>query len=99
MAKQMFDNKKYSPVAWMPLKKYLFQCDRKLAEHRQAALIHFNKDSEKFFKVVALCLFKLATGTNVPWGRGAVHPTAYARIPIHEKARFLRPLFFLSLHI
>ena len=101
MAKQMYDNTKYSPIAWMPLRKWLFNDDDdKVAARRAATLTHFGKDDTGFYEVVARCLYKLATGPNVPWGRGPANADAYCNVPIHEKVRrfFLR-VFFLSVNI
>ena len=86
MAKQMYNNKKYSPKAWLPLTNYLFDVvDDTVAEHRAERLTKFNSKDTEFHKVVALCLWNLANGTNVPWGRSAVQTKPYALIPIHEK--------------
>lgn len=85
MAKQMYQNKKYSDVAWAPLREWLFNCDESDTEQRGQILTHFNKDHTEFFSVVAQCLWNLANGANVPWGRGATQTSVYALLPIHEK--------------
>ena len=45
----------------------------------------FNAKDDEFHKVVALSLWNLARGANLPWGRGAVQTKQYAEVPIHEK--------------
>ena len=85
MAKQMYDNVKYSRPAWKPLKKWLFDCTEKVAAVRGKALTKFGKEDKEFHSVVAKCLWNLANGPNLPWGRGAVQPAVYSDIPIHEK--------------
>jgi len=95
MAKQMYANKKYSDLAWLPLNNYLFDCDESTADERGEELTKFNKDSTEFFQVVAQCLWNLANGSNVPWGRAATQPSVYDRIPASEKV--IVPFFFVIL--
>ena len=85
MAKQMYNNKKYSPKAWLPLKSWLFECDDDVSAARCKQLTKFNSKSAEFHKVVALSLWNLAKGPNLPWGRSAVQTKHYATVPIHEK--------------
>ena len=90
MAKQMYDNKTYAPVAWAPLTEWVFDdkvADDSVKDHRFACLTTFTKDDTHFFTVVTQCLWNLANGSNVPWGRGASRPGFYDSIPIHEKVR------------
>jgi len=87
MSKQMYDNKQFTPVAWAPLSDWLFNCKEETSKYRGERLMKFNKSDREFHRVVAECLWKLACGTNLPWGRSATLPDSYARIPIHEKAR------------
>ena len=101
MAKQMYNNKKYSPKAWLPLKSWLFDVedveDDAVADRRLTKLTKFNNKDTEFHEVVALCLWNLANGTNLPWGRSAVQAKPYALIPIHEKViGVLTSFFFLS---
>ena len=100
MAKQMYSNKKYSDIAWNPLRSWLNDCDDDVAEERKELLLKFNRGSHEFQAVVAKCLWRLANGANTPWGRAATQPRFYSNVPIHEKVigggvkpRFL---FFLS---
>ena len=101
MAKQMYQNKKYSPIAWAPLRAWLFDCEESVSKKRQQILVKFNKENTEFFSVVAQCLWNLANGTNVPWGRGATQTNVYALIPIHEKVIGCDGVsfFFLSFEI
>ena len=85
MAKQMYNNKKYTPVAWLPLRSWLFDCDEDVSEARSKILKKFSQKDTDFHEIVALCLWKLAKGPNLPWGRGAVQTKNYADVPIHEK--------------
>ena len=103
MAKQMYNNKKYSPVAWMPLRNWLFNCPEDISEARCLILKKFNAKDDEFHKVVALSLWNLARGANLPWGRGAVQTKQYAEVPIHEKVIgvpcSVTPVFFLSFDV
>ena len=87
MAKQMYDNKKYSTIAWSPLTNWLFETDIDQAEtvRRSEVLTKFTKEDDDFHTIIARCLWKLANGSNVPWGRGAVQPHVFAAVPAHEK--------------
>ena len=96
MAKQMYSNKKYSDVAWQPLKVWMFDCEEKLSEKRSNHLTKFNRDSTEFFDIVALCLWRLANGSNMPWGRSATQPDVFVSIPAYEK---VRAFFFCHLKI
>ena len=88
MAKQMYDNKLYSPKAWQPLSDWLFDCSKKTAAKRGLVLCKFNNKDTDFFKVVAECLWALARGPNMPWGRKATRPHHYlVTVPITEKVR------------
>lgn len=93
MAKQMYANKKYSDLAWSPLRKYLFDGDDSDVKLRE--LVKFNRNSTKFFDVVAQCLWNLANGANVPWGRKAKQTAVFDSIPTWEKVRVASPIFFL----
>ena len=85
MAKQMYDNTKYSRPAWNPLSVWLFNCTEQVAVARRQVLTKFNKENNQFHSIIATCLWNLANGPNLPWGRGAVRPEVYSEIPIHEK--------------
>ena len=87
LSKQMYDSKQYARAAWKPLSDWLHA--KKLSptesDRRQWTLTKFNKKSQQFHRVVAACLWNLATGANLPWGRGTVRPDVYSAIPPHEK--------------
>ena len=85
MTKQMYDSKKYSPVAWKPLREWLLDGPEDTYDERQRTLVKFNKKSKEFIHVVAKCLWRMAGGPNLPWGRGAVQPVVFSAIPHHEK--------------
>ena len=84
MAKQMYSNRKYAPVAWKPLKDWLYR-NPVVSESRLNRLLTFNKDDADLHAVVASCLWKLCTGANLPWGRAAVQPSAYSDVSVAEK--------------
>ena len=101
MAKQMYDNKTYAPVAWDPLIHWVFNdvnADDDVKNLRFVCLTKFTKEDTEFFTVVAQCLWNLANGSNVPWGRGVSRPGFYDSIPAHEKVRVVsnkpRCIFF-----
>ena len=54
-------------------------------EDRKRELLKFNKKSKKLHHLVAKCLWRMACGANLPWGRGAVQPVVYCAVPDHEK--------------
>ena len=85
MAKQMYNNKKYSTVAWEPLANWFVGCEKPEQQRRARVLTKFTKTDGDFHQVVSTCLFKLANGANVPWGRGAVQSHIFDAIPAHEK--------------
>ena len=97
MAKQMYANKKYSDVAWSPLRTYLHNDNNtgaKLMEMQK-----FNRNSTEFFDAVAQCLWNLANAPNVPWGRKAKQTAVFDAIPTSEKVHRLGIwllFFFLS---
>ena len=57
MAKQMYDNKLYSPKAWKPLSDWLFDCSEDEADRRSGVLTKFSNLDTEFFAVVARCLW------------------------------------------
>ena len=85
MAKQMYNNKKYSPAAWDPLTDWVCSGSKKERLRKSRVLTKFTRADEDFHKVVSRSLFNLACGSNVPWGRGAVHPQIFDVVPAHEK--------------
>jgi hypothetical protein len=85
MSQQMYANKKYATEAWSPLLTWLFECKMNEQQARRATLTAFNKSDTLFHDVVARCMWRLANGANMPWGRGAVKPRFYSAIAIHEK--------------
>ena len=93
MAKQMYANKKYADIAWLPLRNWLFNCEESVAKERGDVLTKFNRNSTEFFEVVPQCLWNLTNGSNVPWGRAATQPSVYDSVPASEK---VRGFFFLS---
>lgn len=84
MAKQLYNNKKYTPVVWLPLKEWLYT-NRKVTTLRMTRLMSFNKEDDDLHVIVAKCLWNLANAPNLPWGRGAVRSAEYSRVPITEK--------------
>lgn len=83
MAKQMYANTKYSPIAWKPLNDWVDKGkDRKI---REKVLSRFTRDDTDFIEVVARCHWRLACGANTPWGRGATQPNVFSAIAPHEK--------------
>ena len=100
MSKQMYDSKR-SIKAWEPLNTWLFDGPEKDFDSRHDCLTQFNKKtSAEFYSVVALCLWRLATSENLPWGRGATQPSVYSATPPHEKvndSRIHTRLFFFLL--
>ena len=85
MAKQMYANSKYSPVAWNPLKTWLFGQGPDVAGIRLLRLNGFNKQDDDLHKVVAKCNFRLARMANLPWGRAAAQPTGYSNVVYTEQ--------------
>ena len=85
MAKQMYDNKLYSPKAWKPLSDWLFDCSEDEADRRSGVLTKFSNLDKEFFAVVARCLWELAKGRNLPWGRKADRACHYMSVPASEK--------------
>lgn len=86
MAKQNFSNRKWAPLAWDDLKKWVFS-DPVKAQLRMRTLTTFNKDNHEFHHIVAKCLFKMARQANLPWGRSGSQPNGYSKIPITEKVK------------
>ena len=84
MCKQMFANTKYAPVAWEPLRRWLYS-NPSLTAMRKVRLLNFNKADDDLHGVVAQCLWNLGTSVNLPWGRAATQPSAYSNIPISDK--------------
>ena len=84
----MYSNKKYAPVAWQPLRDWVWVKDPTKSLARRERLMSFNKEDKVFHSVVAKCLWRLASGANLPWGRAGVHSCGYSEIPISEKVVF-----------
>ena len=82
MSKQKYASKKYAPVAWLPLSKWIFSADDTEVKDRHEKLLTFNKDDKVFHTLVAKCLWRLARGANLPWGRSAVQANVYSAIPV-----------------
>ena len=93
MAKQMYANKQYAPKAWQPLRDWIYLNQtgpqHSLTKVRMQRLVSFNKVDEDLHDVVAKCLWELANGANMPWGRHAIQPSVYSDIPIHEKVMYI----------
>jgi hypothetical protein len=86
MAKQMYSNRTYAPDAWKPLKDWLYPQDTpNITTVRLQRMLGFNKSDSEFHAIVAKCLWSLANGPNLPWGRSAVKLLAYSAVPITEK--------------
>ena len=94
MEKQMYDNTKYSLIAWEPLSQLVGTMFSRTGATTSQVLTRFNRGNEEFFSTVALCLWKLANGANVPWGRAAVQPQVFEAVPRHEK---VIPIFFVMI--
>jgi len=90
----MYDNKKYAPVAWEPLRSWVF-AEAAEAQLRLQRLTILTKKDVELHGIIALCLWKLANGANLPWGRSATQPALYSAIAIHEKVTTSRIQFRL----
>ena len=84
MAKQMYANKKYIPKQWKPLYDWMYP-NPELSKIRSIMVTKFNKEDDELHRTVAKCLWNVATGDNLPWGRSARQPRGYSAIPITEK--------------
>ena len=82
--KQAYATKGYSLTAWQPLSTWLYGHPTCTAL-RLRRLNEFNKSDDDFHEVVALCLWRLATGANHPWGVGALQSRGYSGIPVTKK--------------
>ena len=82
---KLYDNKLYSPKAWQPLSDWLFDCSAQESQKRGEILTKFTSRETEFFAIVARCLWALAKGQNLPWGRKASQPFHYMSVPISEK--------------
>ena len=85
MGKQKWDSKKYSPVAWSPLAKWVCEAPEGEEDLRHETLFRFTDKDTEFWNIVAKCLRSMSTAANLPWGRVAVQPTVYLAIPSYEK--------------
>ena len=85
MGKQKWDSKKYSPVAWRPLAKWVREATAAQVDLRRETLVRFTDKDTEFWNIVAKCLRSMSTAPNLPWGRTAVQPTVYLAIPSYEK--------------
>ena len=92
MTKQMYDNKKYAPKAWESLQRFVQAIPeltgKALRKEKMARLGRLRKlaaKDDKVHTIIASCLWKMATGPNLPWGRSAVQPDLYSAVPFHEK--------------
>ena len=99
MAKQMYNNKKYSNAAWDPLTDWVCAGSKKERMRKSRVLTKFTRTDEDFHKVVSRSLFNLACGSNVPWGRGAVQPQIFDAVPAHEKVMVFFLCFSFLKHI
>ena len=84
MAKQMYNNKKYSREVWKPLHQWLFGA-KTCTALRMKRLLAFGKADDDLHQLTANCLWTLANAANLPWGRSAVRPSEYSEVPITEK--------------
>jgi len=84
MAKQMYSNRKWAPLAWAALKEWVHS-DPAKSSLRLQTLTSFNKTDDDLHVVVAKCLWTLATQANLPWGRAASRPNGYSNVPDTEK--------------
>lgn len=84
MAKQMYDNKKYAPMVWSPLRTWCAETASK-KQSRIDRLLSLKKTDKELHGLVAKCLWDFANGSNLPWGRSATQPNLYSVLPIHEK--------------
>ena len=92
LAKQMYANRKYSPIAWKPLTDWVVRS--KDSKIRQRMLSTFTREDTDLHEVVARCHWRLANGANTPWGRGATQPQVFSEIAPHEKVCFIFFDFF-----
>ena len=98
MAKQSYDNKRYSPIAWRPLQRWLNPGDPTVKLQRLTKIKTFTRRDNDLIAVFAQGLWTLANMKNLPWGRGLT-PQTYAQIPPSEKVVMnlsVRLRFFFS---
>ena len=88
----MYDNKKYAPKAWESLRRWVQDIPdltgdalRKEKLARLGRLRKLAANDDIVLARIASCLWKMATGPNLPWGRSAVQPDLYSAVPFHEK--------------
>ena len=84
MAKQMYNSKKHVVITWEPLKDWLYE-NPLCTSVRLKCLTTFTKIDGDFHLIVTKCLWMLANGVNLPWGRAALQPSVYSNVPIAEK--------------
>lgn len=90
MAKQAYDNKRYSPLAWQPLQQWLNPPSNRVKMTRLQKLRTFTRHDTDLITVFADCLWNLANLPNLPWGRG-ITPQSYSQIrPTEKVVRNLR---------
>ena len=76
--------KKHAKAAWLPLNNWIY-ANSALTAMRMDRLTKFNAADTELFTVVAKCLFKLARGTNRPWGVAALKPAGYSAVAAKHK--------------
>ena len=84
MAKQAYDNRKYSPTAWIPLQKWLNTTSQRDNARRLQLLRTFTARDTDLIELFAQCLWNLAHLPNLPWGR-RINPQSYSTIRPTEK--------------
>lgn len=99
MAKQMYDNKRYSPIAWRPLQQWLNHKDPTEKLQRLAKIKSFTRHDNDLIAVFAQGLWTLANLPNLPWGRGFTdHTNLLSNTKVREGGWILESkiVFFFS---
>ena len=81
MAKQAYATKKYGKVAWEPLSEWVISQRSDQTDN----LVNFGKHDTALHNVVAKCLWRLAHGSNHPWGLAALKPEGFASVDVTKK--------------
>ena len=85
---QQMHSPKHTTLAFKSMHDWLYQGeDEKDTEDKLTRLTSFKKDDTEVFELAAKGLWKMATGSNQPWGRSYTNPTYYLHLDCREKVR------------
>ena len=87
MLQQMF-SPKHTKVAFKHMFDWLYEGDDENDQaDRMIRLANFHKGDKKVFDLAAEGFWRMASGSNQPWGRSYTNPTYYLHLDCREKVR------------